>query len=107
MTTAIEMVSYKIAAGTADEKVEKAQQQINDFCMQQPGFIYRSVSKNDDQKWFDIVYWQNMDAAMKASEAFEQSPVCKDVMEIVAEDSVTMTHMNVNTEIMGAISAEA
>lgn len=106
MTTAIEMVSYKINGQTSDEQVDQAQQKINEFCMQQPGFIYRSVSQNDDKTWFDIVYWQNMDAAQKASAAFESSPVCGDVMAIVEEGSVSMTHMNVNTEIMGAVSTE-
>ena len=106
MTTAIEMVSYKTSEGASQDVIEKAQQQINDFCMQQPGFIYRSLSCDDNQTWFDIVYWQDMQAAKNAAEAFSQTEVCHEIGNWINQESVVMTHMPVNTEIMGAIASE-
>ena len=107
MTTAIEMVSYKTNESATQDVIDKAQQQINEFCMQQPGFIYRSLSCDEQNTWYDIVYWQNMQAAQAASDAFGKTQICHEIGTWINESTVTMTHMPVNTEIMGAISSDA
>ena len=104
MTTAIEMVSYQIKPEASQETVQKAQQQINQFCMQQPGFVYRSLSRDKDNIWYDIVYWQDMQAAENAAQAFSQSSICQEMEDWINLASVSMTHMPVTSEILGAIS---
>ncbi len=99
MTTTIEMVTYQLNENADHNLVNEFQEQVNKFCLEQPGFLYRSISKNEDI-WHDIVYWQDKVSADDASQAFAKTEVCQAFNEVVKKDSVNMVHMSAITEAM-------
>jgi hypothetical protein len=99
-TTVIELVTYKLKPGVEKSLLNDSHEQINNFCKQQDGFLYRSISEGDSAVLYDIVYWKDMASAKLASSAFEQSEVCKSLMSITDTESVTIQHMPVLSEVM-------
>ena len=104
--TMIEHVTYKTKVGVSDEALLKANEAVNDFLKQQPGFLYRSNSRDGDLH-FDIVYWVGAEAANQASEAFMQSAEGQALVALTEEASITMRHMSALTEAMSCGSDEA
>lgn len=100
-TTTIEMVTYQLNDDADINLVNEYQEQINNFCLEQPGFLYRSISKNADI-WHDIVYWQDKASADGASQAFTKTEVCQALNQVVKKDSLRMVHMGAMTEAMSA-----
>lgn len=100
VTTAIELVSYRLTQDVEPTKLEKINQQVNDFLYAQEGFCYRSMSQDETGTYYDIVYWQTMAHAKQAADAFMQNPACQELMAICDMKSVKMTHMNVLSEAM-------
>lgn len=100
MKTTIEMVTFKTLNKFDKQHFDTIQNEINDFCLQQPGFIYRSLSQDDKQVWHDIVYWQSMELAKTAGEQFGQYPVCKKLATVIDLTSVQVSHMQASTELM-------
>lgn len=98
MTTAIEIVTYKLKSDITTSQLQSTHDSINQFCTAQEGFIYRSISQDQDNTWFDIVYWQNMECAQKAGEAFMQNPICQTLSKFIDNETVVMRHMEVDSE---------
>ena len=106
-TTTIEMVTYKLKADSSVTQLQATHNEINAFCLSQPGFLYRSISQDESNTWYDIVYWQNMDNAKAAGEAFMATEVCHSLQKIIDGESVTMRHMLAVTEAMADMAAAA
>lgn len=106
MTTVVEMVTYRLKQGVAQKELEATNESVNSFVKAQPGFLYRSLSQDDADQWFDIVYWENMDAAKKAGEEFLAADIGKELCQLIDMDSCFMRHMPVNTEMMSCEIAE-
>lgn len=98
ITTVIEMVTYKLKAGVCVEQLQSTHQGVNEFCMAQPGFLYRSVSQDEEQTWHDIVYWKNMDNARAAGEAFMACSAGQALVELIDNETMQMRHMLADTE---------
>lgn len=99
MTTIIEHVTYKLAPQASLEQLQQTHDGVNQFCLSQPGFLYRSLSQDKDQVWHDIVYWQDMQTAQAAGEAFMQTAECVALAELCDKQSLNMQHMAVETQV--------
>lgn len=99
-TSVVEVIEYRFNAQANPEAIELALAQLNDFVKEQPGFIYRSASKTDDNLYFDIVYWETAEAQKLASNVFEQSDFCQRLMALTDETSVKMTISNIVEEAL-------
>jgi hypothetical protein len=97
-TTTIEMVSYQLKSAVSMEELERSHAQLNTFCLAQPGFLYRSVSQNEQQVWFEVVYWRSMEDAKSAGEAFRLSLAGQSWLSIIDERSVKMQHRLVDAQ---------
>ncbi len=106
-TTVIEMVSYKLKAGVSKEQLTATHEKVNAFLQQQAGFMYRSLSEDNDGLLFDVVYWQDMDAAKAAGEQFMADAAGQALVALTDEESITMRHMPVLTETPVACSSAA
>jgi hypothetical protein len=98
ITTVIEMVTYKLKAGVSVEQLQATHSEVNDFCLAQSGFLYRSVSQDEEQTWHDIVYWKNMDNARAAGEAFMACSTGQKLVALIDNESMQMRHMLADTE---------
>ncbi|WP_340680640.1 hypothetical protein [Paraglaciecola sp.] len=92
-TTTIEMVSYRLKAGVSIAELRATHAGVNAFCLAQPGFLYRSVSQDEHQTWFDLVYWKTMDDANAAGEAFMQNSAGQVLASLIDNNTMQMRHM--------------
>jgi len=110
VTTAMEIVTFKLKSGISQQPWLDAQPAVNEFVMAQPGFYYRSLSCDDTDTWFDIIYWQDMAHAKAAGDAFMASPAGQAICPLIDMESCTLRHMTAITEAMiceGDAKAEA
>lgn len=96
----IELVTFRAKEGVEPQLIAKAANDMEAFLHSQQGFIYRSLSHDEDQLWHDIIYWSSQDDASKASDNFMQNAQCLDLMAHIDPDTVRMRHMQACSEIM-------
>ena len=105
MTTTVETVSYKLAAGVANDAFLKASEVMTRWVSRQSGLQYRSLSQKDDGSWLDIVYWNTKEDAEKAGESFRQEMIATDFYMMIDPGSVEMAYSAVATYFMAAEAA--
>ncbi|HEY5993349.1 MAG TPA: hypothetical protein VIU46_01995 [Gallionellaceae bacterium] len=90
MSDTIELVRFRLNQGKTAADWLKANEKINDWMKAQPGFRFRSVSETADGEWWDLVYWESLEAAHAAGEKFmpAMGTVCA---PLVAPGSVVVT----------------
>ncbi|MDD2700928.1 MAG: hypothetical protein PHH36_06775 [Sideroxydans sp.] len=91
MSDTIELVRFRLQQGKTSAEWLKANEKLNDWVKQQPGFRFRSVSETDDGEWIDMVYWESLEAAKTAGEKFgpEMGATCEQLIDM---SSVVMSH---------------
>ena len=104
MATVVEMVTYRLKKGVSKQALEATNEGVNSFVKQQPGFLYRSLSQDEADQWFDIVYWQDMESAKEAGTQFMSTAIGKELCELIDMDSCFMRHMPVSAEMMSCNS---
>ena len=94
----IELVTYKLKNNTTKEQLSATHSDVNAFLEKQPGFMYRSLSEDNNGLLYDIVYWQDMDKAKIAGEAFMAHKAGQALVALTDESSISMRHMEALTE---------
>ncbi|BFM09933.1 hypothetical protein R50072_00860 [Simiduia litorea] len=92
MSNVIEIVQFQTKKGVQSTDFIRAAEPIGSWVMAQPGFLYRSLSQDEQGVWRDVVYWNSMDDAKKASEAFMREHGQSDFMTMIETSSVEMNH---------------
>lgn len=104
MNSVIEMVSFKLAAGVTKQDLLTATEESHAAVAKWDGFQYRSLSYNEElQTWTDIVYWQSMETAQAAAEAFIHCAACQALAALVDKDTVIMQHQHVHFSSCDAV----
>ncbi|MHA3914837.1 hypothetical protein [Halovulum sp. GXIMD14793] len=93
MTPTLEKVSFKTRSNVVEADYVAASDKLNDWLMQQPGFSYRTVVREEDGTWHDLVYWADLANAQAASAAFKSVPAAGAVMEMIDQDTIQMAHL--------------
>ena len=99
-STVIEIVEFKLNENASDVDLTKTHEGLERFLLAQSGFLYRSLSKQEDGRYIDIVYWASLDDAEKASDAIMQDPNGQAMIALCDMESVTMKHLPIVTETM-------
>ncbi len=93
-TKTIEIVMYRAKPEVSDahltELSDGFQRELDGF----PGYIRRRLLKDDDGIWIDIVDWNSMEEAMRASEQINASPLAAAFGELVEGESVKVMHLS-------------
>lgn len=95
MSNVVEIVNFKLAAGYTIHDFLKSNEKMDLFLKEQDGVLYRSLCESDDGGFVDIVYWDNIDNAKKAQQAFYSSELCQAFAQCIAKESVKLEHVNV------------
>ena len=96
MKNALEIAIYKTNDGVSDADFIKTGVEMEaNFAKKQKGFIKRTFAKSEIGEWVDVIYWETMDDAMKASEVAMKSPVCAPMFGIIDPTSVKMHHFEI------------
>lgn len=104
-TTALKMVSFTLKPGTDNAQWLASAAEVETFLRQQPGFLYRSLSQDEQGLWYDVLYWQDMEAALASGEAFMASSQGQQMCQFIELETVKKHHMPVSVEAMGCDSA--
>lgn len=96
MKNALEIVIYKTKDGVSDtDFIHTGAEMEENFAKKQKGFIRRTFAKSENGDWVDVIYWETMEDAMKASEAAMKSPVCAPLFGMLDNESVKMHHFEI------------
>ncbi|MDN2659187.1 hypothetical protein Q4583_11705 [Neptunomonas phycophila] len=101
MTTVVEIVKFTTHADVSDEQVLASCEKVDAFLAAQPGFLYRSLAKDNGRAWVDIAYWENMSLAQKASSDFMDSEAGKEMIALIDMDTCDMKHLETRNILVG------
>jgi len=96
----LEIITFTLKDKDQEAALMTASEQMDQFCKEQEGFAYRSLSHNpEDNLWYDVIYWETKAAWEKAETAFQQHPVCEAFMQAVNSESVAMQRSDVKASL--------
>lgn len=99
MTNSVmELVQFKLIDGKTDADLKATHADIGEFLIEQPGFIYRSISNREDGTYVDVVYWESLDQAKIASDALMQDPRGQAMIALCNMESVSVEHLPILSE---------
>ncbi len=94
-TNAIEMVLFKVKSNVTENEAHTKLISLDTVLKTIPGFISRKLSKNEDDIWLDIVFYEDMACAKNAAELVMKNETALQAFSIIDEKSVQMLHFNV------------
>ena len=89
----VELVVFKLVAGSDDGAFMSAAQGINPDLEAMPGFIERRLLRNGDQ-WADIVYWDSLEEAQSASETILSLDAMKTFETFIEQETTQFMHLH-------------
>lgn len=99
-TTVVEMVTYQLKTEASNAEFIATHEPVNEWLKKQEGFLYRSVSADDNGVLHDLAYWQDMTTAKAAGDAFMASAEGQALCSLIDMNSCHMRHMQVQSEAM-------
>ncbi len=101
----VEVITFKAKAGVTQLDVIEANKEALNDLEKLNGFLYRSLSFNQESEtWTDVVYWENKEIAKKAGDLFFQSTACQNLMDIIEKES---THMQLSDILYSSECSES
>lgn len=91
----VEHVSFKINENFSVDEGKNAMKLINGFVSEQPGFIARVTSVNDNNEFLDIVFWESLPEAKAAAKKIEEQPSLAKSFEVIDMESMVFGHFEV------------
>ena len=95
----IEMVMWKSVDGISTEEAKKAITKLNDFLIEQPGFLDRKTALAEDGTFLDIVYWSDLQSAKAASEKALMTEELVPIFSTINQNEMTFNHFEIFNEI--------
>ncbi|WP_321420171.1 hypothetical protein [uncultured Methanomethylovorans sp.] len=89
---AVEIVHFKVKAGTNEQEFLKASANMMQELSKLSGFIDRELLKGENRLWTDIVHWESMDRALKATADIMKLPLCLAYFSFIDDTSLQMMH---------------
>jgi hypothetical protein len=73
----VEWAPFELGDGANEADLLTASAALQtDFLSKQPGFVRRELLKGMGDRWVDLVYWSNREAAERAMQEAAASPAC-------------------------------
>ena len=92
-TAIVELVLFKLTAGSNEADFIEAAQGINTDLETMPGFIERRLLQTDDQ-WADLVFWESLEHAQSAAESVMQLEEMQKFGAFIAQESMQFMHLH-------------
>ena len=99
MNAVIEMVTFTLLDNASDEQFIQANHHLNRWVQRQPGFQNRTLVKQDNGTWLDMVQWQTQAQAGAAAEKFMEDMAQSECMAMIDPESVVMAHHDIQLAI--------
>ncbi len=92
----VEIVSFKLFDHVSEADFVQSNDAVASFLKGQPGFLYRSLAKNEHTgSWTDIVYWEDQSKAEAAGKAFMEAEATRAMIKFINNNTVDMQHLPV------------
>lgn len=92
----VEIVRFKLYDYADEAQFMQSNEAMISFLQNQPGFIYRSLVKDEQtSEWSDIVYWEDLAKAETAGKAFMESENTRAMIKYIDNNSVKIQHLPV------------
>lgn len=89
--TILEITSFKLKEGTTEEELLKGVKSIQkEFLAGVDGFVSRTLTKEEDGIWRDVIFWKDHHVLEATAEALMQSEAAAPFMSCIDFDSVVM-----------------
>lgn len=89
---AVEVVIYQAKEGISQEEALEKAQSVNSFVKAQKGFISRNMSATADGKWVDVIFWESLEDAEKATEQAMSAALPSEYFTIIDENTMQFVH---------------
>jgi len=82
----VEWAPFRLLDGVEEAELFAASEALQaDFLATRQGFLRRELVHLEDDRWGDLVYWQDEAAARQAMESAASSPVCFRYFKLMAD----------------------
>ncbi len=88
----MELVTFKINANCTPEAFAAACEPVNVWVRTQPGFQSRTVSRNQEGTWFDVIFWDSAESANTAAAKIMVELGKSEFMTMIESSSIQMQH---------------
>lgn len=88
----MELVTFKINSNCTPAAFAAACEPINVWVRTRPGFQSRTLSRNEDGTWFDVVFWDSAETAHAASAKLMTDFGQSEFMAMIDPTSIQMQH---------------
>jgi hypothetical protein len=92
--TVIDLVQFKLAKGVDEKtflKLSDAAQTA--FFDKADGHLGRELTRGEDGVWVDVIRWESLEKAEKASREFEKNPACQKLIQACDTDSMNVMRL--------------
>jgi quinol monooxygenase YgiN len=93
---AVEIVHFKVKAGTNEQEFLKASAGMVQELSKLPGFLDRELLKGENGQWTDIVHWETMEHALKATDDVMRLPLCLAYFGHIDDTTLQMMHFTLS-----------
>ena len=96
MTEAVEITTFRLAAGVTMKRFIKANADVDAWLLTRPGFVSRRICQREDGTVVDVLVWASAAAGRKAAAGvvteMAQSPVHAAIDQSTVDWSVSSVH---------------
>jgi hypothetical protein len=97
----MEIASFRLMPSVSDADFLSAAQATEAVVAAQPGFLRRSLLRDDQGIWIDMVTWQSLPLAQTAAETVVADPAFAPFGAAIAMESLSMRHLYILWQMPG------
>jgi Antibiotic biosynthesis monooxygenase len=91
--TTLELVLFKLKAGTTREQFLATDKAASNWMHEQPGFVSHELSyAAESDQWIELARWKSLEHARAAAQAAMSSESCAPMFALIDMDSALMLH---------------
>jgi hypothetical protein len=92
----MEIIFFKTKSDVSDDVVKNAVEKTTSVLQQTDGFLSRQLGATQNrEQWADILFWENLESAQKATSIFMEHPDCQEFINMVEEEQIQVIHLEV------------
>lgn len=95
----MEIVSFRLKAGTDPDAFRQAAKAIDTLLSWRGTALSRALVVDDQDVWSDIIEWTSMDEAKAAAEELVQDPIFAPLGAMIDETTINMRHAPVQHQM--------
>lgn len=92
-TIVLELAIGEVKPGVSRAEYLQAASAVETDLRQMPGFRSRTLLAGEGGLWVDLVYWDSLEEALQAAQAFTEIPSALPMIAMLNSDTIRMYHL--------------